>query len=838
MKKIFALFLVFFGFLFVFTSCGDPKEKIQAATMEDLEVMYDGNPHNLVVEGAPKGAEIKYNQVDLVEPGEYKVVATIIYKDARTTKQATLKINKLDSQISAEKNQTYYVYSNSEFIPEYTLNNNEQTVEIVYYLNDMVIDSGNINIPGTYKAKVYAKESAHYKSSDAVEINLTTYSSQFEVSYDNTYLSYDGDPHSLTLSGELPNGYTVTYENNTGTEVGEYFATAKIKDSANQVVETHRATLTIDNPHNEAFEVFLDEFLVEYFEGDLLSVNIFFENPENYGLEHYDAKWYTYTKNDSYDSNESVKQFKDYLDELHAYEANKLNQRQKLAYNRIESFLNYYYEYYQIKDVDFQQIVYVDQFGGYVADFGTYMEAYTLRSEQEVMDLVSYLKSTLTAFPSYVDFVNEKAEKGYALSDFTLEEMIKYLNDVLREHDPENDCYYYLKDVLSAKVDSVEFLTDAQKTEYKNQISKEINDSFIPGVKALKEGLEKSLGKLEEGKEGYWSTYEKGKDIYLLELNNLLGLNDFDINAYIKEVDQALKRNARDVSNALDELISKYNITSQMQLDNLLESAAIFEGTPEEMLEYLYEFAKTIVPELPYKPDITVKEMDEASAKVSNAVAYYMKSAIDNFDKEYITLNPVKLGDSNDVLGTLAHEGYPGHLYAYCLSKKLDLHELSVAMTSTAHGEGWATYVELKLYEHAIRNTDNQKFKDAINYLIVNHKVGFLLETRIDLGIHMEGWKEKEIADLLDEIGYSTDYAKELFNQMIEMPTTYNAYGYGKYLFIKLHEDAKAKLGKFYNEIEFNEMILSKGWTTLGELVNTYENYMTKACHKYGIETE
>ena len=35
---------------------------------------------------------------------------------------------------------------------------------------------------------------------------------------------------------------------------------------------------------------------------------------------------------------------------------------------------------------------YVDQFGGYVADFGTYMEAYSLRSEQEVKDIVSYVE--------------------------------------------------------------------------------------------------------------------------------------------------------------------------------------------------------------------------------------------------------------------------------------------------------------------------------------------------------------------------------------------------------------------------------------------------------------
>ena len=67
------------------------------------------------------------------------------------------------------------------------------------------------------------------------------------------------------------------------------------------------------------------------------------------------------------------------------------------------------------------------------------------------------------------------------------------------------------------------------------------------------------------------------------------------------------------------------------------------------------------------------------------------------------------------------------------------------------------------------------------------------------------------------------------------MPNTYAAYGYGKYFFMKLHDEARFVLGKFYNEVEFNKMLLSKGWTNLGELEDTYKEYMEKTCHKFGI---
>ena len=215
-----------------------------------------------------------------------------------------------------------------------------------------------------------------------------------------------------------------------------------------------------------------------------------------------------------------------------------------------------------------------------------------------------------------------------------------------------------------------------------------------------------------------------------------------------------------------------------------------------------------------------------------------MKSALDNTKGEYITLNPVKLKDSTstDVLGTLAHEGYPGHLYAYVYSKELGLSNLATVMTSTAHGEGWATYVELALYEYAMANSTDKGFIKVMEYLYANQLSGFLLETRIDAGIHLEGWTVEDVATFMDELGYSSDSAGEIYDLIIEMPTQYAAYGYGKLFFNKLHREAKSLLGIHYDEIEFNAMLLSRGWTGLDILQETYDAYMATKCHELGIE--
>ena len=326
------------------------------------------------------------------------------------------------------------------------------------------------------------------------------------------------------------------------------------------------------------------------------------------------------------------------------------------------------------------------------------------------------------------------------------------------------------------------------------------------------------------------------KELYLNDLKSLLGLKNFDPETYVKQVEDMLSESAKQSESLLNIIIRQNNITTQLQLDKFLDSKLICDGTPEEMMEYLKEFAPTIVPELKSDPEIIIKNMDDASAAVSNANAYYMKSPVDNTGAEEITLNPLNLDLKNELISTLAHEGYPGHLYAYVYSKEIGQHVLNTIMTSTAHAEGWATYVELKLYEYAKERTNDPDLQLILDYLYANQLSGFLLETRIDFGIHYEGWKVKDVSSYLGSLGYNADAGQEIYDLIIEMPTTYAAYGYGKLLFVQLHEEAKALLGSHYNEIEFNAMLLSRGWSTLGELENTYNEYMTAKCHKYGVE--
>ena len=66
------------------------------------------------------------------------------------------------------------------------------------------------------------------------------------VSFDGATVTYDGEPHSLAISGDLPAGVTVTYEGNEKVNAGTYTVTAKFAGDPNyNDIPDMTATLTI-----------------------------------------------------------------------------------------------------------------------------------------------------------------------------------------------------------------------------------------------------------------------------------------------------------------------------------------------------------------------------------------------------------------------------------------------------------------------------------------------------------------------------------------------------------------------------------------------------------------
>lgn len=811
-----------------------PQSETTKATFESLTCVYDGTEKSLKVEGLPDDAVVTYVGNNKTEPGKYNIRAKVEFSDgSKRNFSAQLIIEKCESIVTAESVQEAFAMGGA--LPSFTLNNTEQEIII-----------NPIFKPGVYEIDIYAKENAHYKESNHVVVTFTVKKgNDLGVVFEPQNATYDGSVHKIEASN-IPEGYHVEYENNEAINQGKYYAVCKVLNQNNEVALTLNALLSIDNTENEEFNEYLDAFFVDYLGNDYLAWNIFTVNPELFGQVR-DAndpndlpRWYTYETLEEGYMAESYTEMQGFYSLLKEFENENLSYNQRISYKRLDEFFSNELEYYNPEN-NFNFLMtlrYIDQFGGYAADVGTYMESYSLRSNQDITDMFAYLESLPEAFRSYLLYAGDRAKAGYPISDYTLDEMAGYLNDVL-----DDGADYYLNSFIKNKIEGCEFLSVEEKNAYCDKVDEYMANYFMPAHQILVDGLADFKGLCTT--EGYYSSYgEVGKALYEYDLRSLLGMPELNVDEYGKYLQKKLS----DYNSAINSVVNAINNSYTSDKNTYNAVMAFLNGgsmvgikDPNEMINYLKEFAPTIVPELEVAPNIGIKYMDDSVAKVSNAVAYYMKSALDSDNQEYITLNNYALStDYNETLATMAHEGYPGHMYAYLYNKELDIANVTKIMTSTAHAEGWATYVQLCLYEYI--KTHNSMPENAqkgvelyCDYSYYNQLLGYIAYAYFDYGINYAGWSVEDLGKEMDKLSFNSSMAQDLYNTLIEIPTQYAAYGYGMSFMLDLHVDAKQRLGYLYDEVEFNSVVLSNGWCSLSELKRITDEYINETLFTYHL---
>ena len=794
---------------------------------------YDGNPHSIFLNNIPDGWKVTYTGNEKTYPGTYYVIAKITDLEGETyTKIAQIIIEKSESILTADLYQEVYAIPGVGASPTYTLSNTSQSVSVDKYYR-----------PGTYYVDLYAESDAYYNESNHLNIVFVVKEGNpLGVTFMSKEVIANGEEQSI-VAEDIPVGYKAIYRNNKGIDKGKYNASCDIIDSGNNVVMTLNATLTINNAKNLDFENYLNQFFVEYLGNDYVAWNIFTVNPENYGFvrDYTDiASWYSYKPiEEGYleEAYQSMLESKKYLTQ---YNINDLSYEQEVSYYAIYDMIEEYIEKYNPEN-NFHPLmenIYINKFGGYPANISTYVESYQFRKEQDLIDCLTMIESVPTSFSSYLVYAQDKLDAGYPLSDYTINTMNNYLLDVY-----EQGSDYYLSNYLINKINQCYYLTSEQIANYSQRALNAVNECFIPAHKTLAEGLKTFIGTCPKEKEAYLISYgEVGKEYYLYKLSSLFGISDFDPEDYNQYINSALTKYKSDYLNVVEKVNNLPIATLKEFLVYESGKSVVGITDPYEMLEYLKEFAKTIVPDLESNPQIIVKYMDDSVAKVSNAIAYYMKSPLDSNNVEHITLNGNSLSSKyNEALFTLAHEGYPGHLYAFNYTKSLEISNIAKIMTSTAHGEGWATYVEYKLAEYIKQNnntsleSEQEALELYLDMTVASDFLNYMLYTTSDFLIHYNQWTINEFANYLFQQGFKVSIAAKLYKTLIEIPTDYAAYGYGRSYFKDIHDYAKNELGNLYNEIEFNSLIQSKGWCSYDILDEMIDGYIEETKFIYGV---
>lgn len=244
------------------------------------------------------------------------------------------------------------------------------------------------------------------------------------------------------------------------------------------------------------------------------------------------------------------------------------------------------------------------------------------------------------------------------------------------------------------------------------------------------------------------------------------------------------------------------------------EAAAMDMANPISILNGL---KKEISNTFPMAPDTTVsvKYVPEA-LQGQLSPAFYMIPAIDSYEENVIYVNQAHMGNALTLFTTLAHEGFPGHLYQTVYYAATDPDPLRSMFSIGGYIEGWATYAEMCSYYLAPIT------KEQATILQKNSSIILGLYTLTDIGIHYEGWSRVDTMAFLSNYGIQdVDTVNRIYDLVLGSPGNYAKYYIGYVEFLELKKAYAAEKGAGFSQKEFHEDVLTIGPAPF-ELVEKY----------------
>ena len=666
---------------------------------------------------------------------------------------------------------------------------------------------------GVYEAEAKVYDESTDKVVEKYEATLI-----IDTVYENVDYIVDGNTFEHKLDVEVGEGFKLVYTNNKGFEQGIYYCTAElVNNKSNEVVNSYYSIMTIDNPKNEEFELLMDEVLILLFQGDQFSINFFFNDYESYGIEHQEALINQYVRSENWEAEQA--ELQTIIDEVAKFENEVLSFEQEDTMNIVLNTFEYMYNI--TENMNYMGNSYIGSYLGKQSNLPLELAEYKFREEQDILDFLSYLDSSLEAFESYYQYTVDQVEFGTATPNYVIDNVIAQCNEFV-EMGEEN----FLIGIFNEKIDNISFETKVHTVEEYKALAKEgITGPLTAAYKYLADNLPalKDKATVDGGLAQYG---EEGVEYYILQMKDILGLKEFN-------GDEAIRFLENKMNSVYNEIMKVINNAQRLPANdyNKFVSAATGGGPKysdysfDEVITYFQEASKKLVPELDVVPEISIKEVPEALQESYSPAAYYV-SPLDETKYESIYLNPKYTNDYNYIFTTLAHEGYPGHLYQNVYSKNLDINDVRKVIRCQGYMEGWATYVEIQAYKFAT-NYKSSALIYALEYTQLNDQYSSIVNALADLVIHYKGYTLEEFAAYLTKIlgyEYSVEDAEPFYRQIAEIPTNMSMYIISYNILDELHDCAQEKLGKAFNIIEFNTVILDSGAAPLYMVIeNVYE---------------
>lgn len=413
------------------------------------------------------------------------------------------------------------------------------------------------------------------------------------------------------------------------------------------------------------------------------------------------------------------------------------------------------------------------------------LSEYSFYDTQDVETYLALLKETPSYFDSVIRFEQKKAASGLFMPDYQADSVLDTCQSFI-DMGKEN----YLVSTFNERIASLDLLLKNKKDSFQKENMKLVTEEIYPAYQNLITAIKslKGKGMNEQG----LSYFPYGKKYYEYLVRQTTGCN---------ESISRLRLMTR--AQILEDLSAMQKVL--FPADAALTQASVLEQTsPDSMLDDLRSKITDTFPEIP-DVDFQVKYVPESMQDYLSP-AFYMIPAIDNLTENVIYINNGQTASGLNLYTTLAHEGYPGHLYQTVYFSASEPDPIRSILDFGGYVEGWATYAEMMSYYLAPLP------KTEASLLQKNSSVILGLYALADMGIHYDGWSVTDTVRFFSDYGINDPNAvQSVYKLIIGSPANYLKYYIGYLKFYELKKEMADALGNQFSQKEFHRAVLDVG---------------------------
>ena len=537
------------------------------------------------------------------------------------------------------------------------------------------------------------------------------------------------------------------------------------------------------------FDRFLNSCFREYAAENTVTLHFKLSNPSAYGIKAPVSPTYGDLSSDTLKKNCS--RSKELLQKLYTFPTSSLTKKQKLTWQIFQDYLNE-------SIMNEKYILYSSPLGtnGLQSEIPVTLSEYRLDNEKDIKDYLSLVNQVPELFTQILDFEQERRNAGLISPSFVISDTIDQIDQFLNASEENN----LLIQSFEERLAEVESLSKDQKASYIANNRLLVTDKVLPAYKSLKTSLQAYTNdsKNTSSKERLCE-YKNGQDYYKFLLMSNVG-TDFSPEDCITILESQLKNTVKDISS----LTAK---NKDLYTEYLSAVPAL--SAPKEIMNTLKNDSLIEFPEIK-NISCQLKNVPDALSGTS-ACAFYLVPPIDSTKDNIIYINKSRV-DSNELFSTLAHEGYPGHLYQTNYFLNTNPSPLRTFLHCAGYDEGWGTYAQLYSYNFIeFKNVDEQTTKQLRQLYRDNDLLSLSLSSLCDLYVNYKNYDENALANYLQTYGIGKDSAQNLYRYVIENPTTYLSYSIGCYELDQLKQTMADSLGKAFKISDFHEAVLNVG---------------------------